>query len=161
VSVDRDDDPPNSFEDWREAFQSQARRARKLHESVACLGLVLVLGLFASVLFLSHPNRYPWYWAFVAAGIGVLILVWLRPAPWPRCPACSGTFRRLGAFCPHCGVPLPADATPKRAACPACGYCMCIVAKAPCYREKYHMSSDYKFRLVPVRYCTHCRARLG
>jgi len=158
MNVDRDSGRTDSSEDWREAFQLQAQQTRKLHGSVGCLGPVIVFGVFVSVLFLSIGDRFPWYWAFVAGGVATFLLVWLSPPPWPKCPACSDTFRTLGAFCPHCGVQLPDDATPKRATCTACGYRMSIIFKAPHY--EYH-SADSWYRLVPVCYCTHCRARLG
>lgn len=148
-------------EDWQEAFQAQARRTRKRHAAFGCFGILAVFTIFVSLLFLSHPARFPWYWAFVAGAAGTALLVWLRPAPRPNCPACSGSFRRLGAYCPHCGERLSTDATPTRADCAGCGYRMSIVSKAPQFKQKYHISSDYKFRLVPIHYCTHCRAPLG
>lgn len=160
MSVDRDTDQPLPHEAWRHTFQTQARRTRKRHEIVGCLGLVVVFGLFSSLLLLSDPDRVPWYWAFFAGGAGIVLMVWLRPAPWPKCPACSGTFRRLGTYCPHCGSEFPDGSTPKRADCSACGRRMTIVSKAPQYQQERHTSADYRFRLVPIHYCTHCRARL-
>jgi ribosomal protein S27AE len=122
VNVDRDNGRTDSSEDWREAFQLQAQKTLKLHRNVGCFGGVLVPVVAVSVLLISEFIGFPWYWALVAAGVWTFLLMWLRPAPWPKCPACSDTFRTLGAFCPHCGVQLPDDATPKRATCTACGY---------------------------------------
>lgn len=159
MNVNRDNDRTDSSEDWREAFQLQAQKTLKLHNSVGCLGNVILFGVFISLLFLSNGDRFATYWAFVAAGVGTFLVLWLCPAPWPKCPACSDTFRTLGAFCPHCGVQLPDDATPKRATCTACGYRMSIstVSKAPCHTQKHHD----RFTFVPIHYCTHCRAHLG
>jgi hypothetical protein len=158
---DRDNDHALPNGDGQGTFQAQARRTRKRHEAVGCFGLLAVFSLFATLLLLSHPDRFAWYWAFVAGAAGTALLVWVRPAPWPDCPACSGSFRRLGVYCPHCGDRLSTDATPTRADCAGCGYRMSIVSKAPQYKQEYRMSSDYRFRLVPIRYCTHCGTQLN
>jgi hypothetical protein len=161
MPANHDHDEPPPGDDWSETFPAQARRTRKRHEAVGCLGIVAVFGVFIVLLFWSHGDGLPWYWAFVAGGVGIGLLVWLRPAPWPDCPACGGSFRRLGPHCPHCGDRLPADATPRRADCPGCGSQMVISDKAPRYKQQYQGSSGFRYQLVPVRYCTHCRAQLG
>jgi hypothetical protein len=161
MPADQDHHEPQTRDDWSKTFQAQARRTRRLYESVGCFGVVAIFVVFITLLLSSHGDGLPWYWAFVAGAAGVALLVWFRPAPWPDCPACGRSFRRLGPHCPHCGGRLPADATPTRADCPGCGYHMTIVGKAPCHNQKNLQSSSNRYRLVPVRYCTHCRARLG
>lgn len=137
-------------------FQAQAKRCQKRHQSVGCFGLAAVMAVFLTVLFTC-----PWYWAFLALGAGVFVLDRLRPGPWPNCPACAASFRSLGSYCPNCGDDLPPEATSRKASCGACGYDMFISSKAPMYKQRYGRSSDYRLKLVPVRYCTHCRVRLG
>ena len=158
MEIPRDETQFHRFEDWREKFEPQAQRARKKHATAGCLGLLAVMAVFLSLLFLSGENTFPWYWAFIGFGAAVFILVQLRPAPWPNCPACSGSFRRLGRFCPHCGSDLPPEAKPKAGTCSQCGYRMFIASKAPCYHA---LTKERPTRLVPVRYCTHCGAQLA
>lgn len=158
--VDRDDEPATPYVDRQDSFQAKARRTRKRHEAVGCFGILAVCSVFGALLLTSHPDRLPWYWAFIAGAVGVALLVGLRPAPWPNCPACKGSFRRLGKYCPYCGDRFSIDATPKAADCTGCGYRMSIVSKAPQYKLKYQWSSGYRFQLVPIRCCTHCGTQL-
>ena len=83
MNVDRDNDRTDSSEDWREAFQLQAQKTLKLHNSVGCLGPVIVFGLFVSLLFMTRESTSSFllYGPFVAAGVGIFLLVWLCPPP--------------------------------------------------------------------------------
>ena len=151
----------HSGEDWQEVFQAKAQRTRKRHESAGCFGVFLIGLTFVTLLLLSGEETFAWYWAFIGLAAGVAALVWLRPAPWPKCPACSRSFSRLGGYCPSCGKELGGEASAKRAKCAGCEYEMSIVSKAPSYKYGSQRSSGYKFKLVPVNYCTFCKARLG
>lgn len=170
--------------DYRNEFQPKLEHTTKRRQKIGCLGFLVV---FVTVVLLAllWPDHLAWYWALPVLVLEVLVFWWLAPA-WPNCPACGRGFARLGFYCSDCGNELPNDATPKQAYCPHCRYVVEIVSKRP-KAKRYRglpsvgsmtplrdgisrsphpkegplVLSEYRYVPVPLRYCPHCRARLG
>lgn len=117
---------------------------------------------------LSYSDRIVWYlWPVIGFGLFAIVRQ-LLPRPWPDCPACGRGFNSLGHYCPNCGGELDRDTRGSRASCLNCEKEMRVTywSKAP-VRQYYASTEDVggpaqlTYEFVPIRYCMHCRARLG
>jgi len=160
---------PNSTDgdntDWRAIFQFAVRQRRFRHNLITGMGLIPALGIFLWLLYFGD-GPVSWVYAFAILGIAILFYELLRPCPWPDCPACGVDFSELGSYCPECGGPLAGDSRPRQAFCSHCDRLISIVAKTPSH--KLHRqgalgmkSGEYRLFVIPIHYCTHCRAKLG
>ncbi len=144
--------------DWSETFRPHARITHNRNGLVGCFGTLAVFGVGIGLLFILDDQ---WYWAFVVMLGGTFLVQLLRPPPWPDCPACGRGFTRLGPYCPNCGGKFDVEATAKQAFCSECPLRMNIglLSKAPVRNALFRRRGQSE--LVPISYCTHCRARLG
>jgi len=143
--------------DWSETFRPLARITRN-RSGVGCFRLLALFGVFGGLFIILDDQ---WYWAFVVLFGGGFLVQLLRPPPWPDCPACGRGFTRLGPYCPNCGGKFDVEATAKQAFCSECPLRMSIglLSKAPVRNALFRVKD--RSELVPISYCTHCRARLG